>query len=161
IATELDRAFVGELRALVAEATASWGELEFAAALGATERFFWSRFTDTYLELAKLRAREGDPAGRASAVSTLRLALDLLLRLLARVVPYITEEIWSWAFAEERGQPSIHRAPWPTAEELAGIAPPADPGLLQVAIDALSAIHRGKTQRGGSAGRTVEQLELR
>ena len=85
----------------------------------------------------------------------------MLLRLLAPVLPYITEEIWSWAFAEERGQPSIHRAAWPTAEELAAVAPPADPGLLQVAIDALAAIHKGKSERGASTGRTVERLELR
>jgi valyl-tRNA synthetase len=39
------------------------------------------------------------------------LGLEVLLRLFAPVLPYITEEVWSWAFAGETGQPTIHRAP--------------------------------------------------
>jgi valyl-tRNA synthetase len=159
---ELDRAFVAELRALVERVSASYQNFEFAQALQHTEQFFWSRFTDTYLELAKFRARGevGDAAGRVSAVATLRLGLDVLLRLFAPVLPYITEEVWSWAFAHETGQPSIHRAPWPSAQEFAWVEPPAYPESLQLAIDALATLHKAKTDRGGSAGRPVDQLDL-
>jgi valyl-tRNA synthetase len=96
------------------------------------ESFFWSHFTDTYLELAKLRARSEDPAaatGRGSAVATLRLGLDVLLRLFAPFLPFICEEVWSWAFAAERGQPSIHAAPWPSERDFAEIAEPTAPKL--------------------------------
>ncbi len=161
ITCELDRALIGELRTLVGTATAAFDELDYARALDATEQFFWSRFTDTYLELAKTRAREGDPVGRTSAVATLRRVLDVVLRLLAPMLPYITEEVWSWAFAAERGQPSIHRAPWPTLAELDAIAPADDPDALQLAIDAMTAINKGKTDRGAGVGRTVDRLELR
>jgi len=162
ITCELDRAFIGELRGLVAQATASFDELDYALALQETEKFSWARFTDTYLELAKARARsETDAVARTSAVATLRLGFEILLRLLAPVLPYITEEIWSWAFATERGQPSIHRAPWPTLAELAAIEAPADPASLAIAVDALTAINRGKTERGAGGGRVVERLVLR
>jgi valyl-tRNA synthetase len=163
ITHELDRAFVAELRALVAKASASFEAFDYAHALQETEQFFWSRFTDTYLELAKFRARGdlGDGAARASAVAALRLGLDVLLRLLAPILPYITEEVWSWAFAEERAQPSIHRAPWPSDAEFAAIAPPARAASLQIAIDALAAIHKAKTERGASVGRVVNWLVLR
>lgn len=159
---ELDRAFVAELRALVERVSASFQNFEFAQALQHTEQFFWTRFTDTYLELAKFRARGevGDAAGRASAVATLRLGLEVLLRLFAPVLPYITEEVWSWAFASETGQPSIHRAPWPGTQELAWVEPPAYPESLQLAIDALATLHKAKTDRGGSAGRPVDKLDL-
>jgi valyl-tRNA synthetase len=62
----LDRGFLAALRGLVAEASQSFDELEHARALEATEQFFWGRFTDTYVEMVKARAREGDAAGRAS-----------------------------------------------------------------------------------------------
>jgi valyl-tRNA synthetase len=134
-----------------------------AHALQETEQFFWQRFTDTYLELAKARAREEwkDEVERVSAVVTLRLALDVLLRLFAPALPYITEEVWSWVFAEERGLPSIHRAPWPTEAELSVVAPPAETESLSIAIDALATINKAKTDRDAGVGRVVEDLELR
>lgn len=163
ITNELDRAFVAELKTLVTRATAMFDEFEFAHAMQETEQFFWSRFTDTYLELAKFRARGdvGDVAGRASAVATLRLGLDVLLRLFAPVLPYVTEEVWGWAFADEKAAPSIHRASWPGETDFAGIAAPADPASLQTAIDALNVINKGKTERGASVGRVIETLALR
>ena len=64
IEAELDRAFAFALRDLVARATTAFERFNHAQALADTESFFWSAFTDSYLELAKLRAR-GDDAGRA------------------------------------------------------------------------------------------------
>src|SRR5262245_25312924 len=83
ITKEIDRAFVHQLRGLVESATARFADFEFAHALMETEQFFWSKLTDTYLEIVKVRARgeSGDAAGRASAVATLRLGLEVLLRL--------------------------------------------------------------------------------
>jgi valyl-tRNA synthetase len=161
ITHELDRAFIAELRTLIERASASFEEFEFAAALQQTESFFWTRFTDTYLELAKYRARgqAGDAAARASAVATLRQALGVFLRLLAPTLPYITEEIWSWAYATQE-TPSIHRARWPTVSELQAAASPARVDSLQIAINALTALHRVKTDHGASAGRAVESAEL-
>jgi valyl-tRNA synthetase len=162
ITCELDRAFVGKLRELVTSATQSFAAFDYATALVNVEKFFWQSFTDSYIELAKTRARsEADPAGRGSAVATLRLGLSVLLRLFAPMLPYVTEEVWSWAFADETGHPSIHRAPWPTLAELEAIAPPADAESLTTAIAALGAINKGKTERGASVGRQVDRLELR
>src|SRR5262245_12418856 len=57
IVHELDRALVSELAGLVAHTTRSFTELEPAEALAATEGFFWSQFTDAYVELVKGRLR--------------------------------------------------------------------------------------------------------
>ena len=70
-----------------------------------TESFFWRDFTDTYLELVKARARDAGAAARRSRRS--RLGLVVLLRLFAPVLPYITEEVWSWVFADET-RPAEH-----------------------------------------------------
>jgi valyl-tRNA synthetase len=159
ITEELDRAFLAELAALVARATADFEAYEHADVLKATESFFWGRFTDTTLELLKTRARGADAAG-ASARATLRLALDVLLRMFAPFLPYVTEEIWSWAFAAEKGQPSIHRAPWPAAADFAAAPAPADAGSLDVAIACLAAINKAKADAAVSMGREVEALTL-
>ncbi|HEY8120510.1 MAG TPA: valine--tRNA ligase [Myxococcota bacterium] len=161
IATELDRAFVAELQELVAHCTAAYEKMDYARALEATESFFWRRFTDTYLELAKARARsESDPAGRASAVATLRLALSVLVRLFAPVLPYITEEIWSWAFAAETGRASVHVAAWPSTADFAGISAPADAASFETAVASFLAINKAKADANVSAGRETLRLAL-
>ena len=160
VTNELDRAFVRELREVVARATGHFDAFDQAHALMETETFFWTRFTDTYLELVKTRARADDPDERGSAIAGLRNGLSVLLRLFAPTLPYITEEVWSWAFAEETGHPSIHRAPWPTAEELAGVPEPADPESFALATAALAAINKAKADHEVSMGREVEQLTL-
>ena len=161
VSHELDRAFLAELRAHVEASVTSGDAFDLARVLQETEQFFWTRFTDTYLELAKARAREeDDPAGRDSAVTTLRFALNVLLRMFAPVLPYVTEEIWAWVFAEETGQPFIHAAAWPSPADFAGIEAPAEPAAFEIAISALTAINKAKADAEVSMGREVEHLVL-
>jgi len=160
---ELDRAFAAKLRHLVERATASFEALNHAQALNDTETFFWTHFTDAYLELAKARARgetgEGE-ADRGSAVAALRLGLDVLLRLFAPFLPYICEEVWSWSFAEETGQQSIHRAAWPGPGDFAEIAEPANDASFETAVACWNAINKSKADASVSMGRGVEVLTL-
>ena len=90
----------------------------------------------------------------------MRLGLNVLLRLFAPTLPYITEEVWSWAFAEETGQPTIHKAPWPGEEDFAAIPAPANPASFELAIAAFAAIHKCKADNEVSMGREIETFEL-
>ncbi len=156
ITAELDRALLHQLAAVIAEASAAFEAYDYAAALAATETFFWRWFTDSYLELIKGRLRAADP----SALAASTLALDLLLRLFAPVLPYVTEEIWNQGLAARRGQPSIHRAPWPRPDELAAVPAPADRDSLALATAAMGAINKRKTESGASVGRVITALSL-
>jgi valyl-tRNA synthetase len=163
IATELDRAFVAKLRQLVDRATQSFEAFNHAQALSDTESFFWTHFTDSYLELSKARARgeSGEDEGaRGSAVAALRLGLGVQLRLFAPFLPYICEEVWSWAFAEESGERSIHRAPWPSAAELADVPEPANDASFDVAVACWNAINKSKADAEVSMGREAETLTI-
>ena len=158
---ELDRSFMLELRALADESTRRLDSFDHAGALHAIETFFYSRFTDAYIELVKTRARsEADAAGAASARAGLRIGLCWMLRLFAPYLPFITEELWSWAFAAETAHRSIHRAPFPEATELAAVPAPRDPASLEAAIVALSAIHGEKTRAGKSVGAPVTRADV-
>jgi len=163
ITNELDRAFVAALRALVRRSTANFESFQHAPVLQEVESFFWSHFTDAYLELAKLRARDEHPAAaaaRGSAVAALRLGLDVLLRLFAPFLPFISEEVWSWTFAAEKRQPCIHAAPWPCEADFAGIAEPDAAESFDLAVACWGAINKAKSDAAVSMGREVERLAI-
>ncbi len=167
ITSELDRAFVARLEELAADCTKNFDAYNYAHALMEAEQFFWAKFTDTYLELAKPRARwfedgaTGDAAVESgSAVAALRLGLSVLLRLLAPVLPYITEEVWSWSFAVETGHASVHVAPWPGEADFADVAAPDSADSFEIAVAALQAINKAKADGEVSMGREVESLVI-
>jgi len=162
ITSELDRSFLARLRETVERATQAMDEYDYASSLDTVERFFWSGFTDTYVEMVKARARsETDAAGRGSALATLQLALRTFLRLFAPFLPYITEEVWSWGFARSEGAATIHRAAWPGAADF-GAVPSIDGGgeVFATAVAFLEAVNRAKSAAGASVGRHVARLQV-
>ena len=158
----LDAAFLARLRETAAAATAAFDELDYAGALDVVERFFWSGFTDNYVEIVKARARsETDAAGRASAVAALQAGLSTVLRLFAPYLPYVTEEVWSWGFAKEPGPESIHHAPWPVPAEIDALVPPAGDGAaFDAACAFLEAVRRAKSAAGATVGRHLARLRV-
>jgi valyl-tRNA synthetase len=157
-ATEaLDRAMLAGLAGVADEATAAFEAYEPARALEATEAFFWT-FCDHYLELVKGRAYgEDGPAGQASAVGSLRLALDTLVRLFAPVLPFVTEEVWSWW-----RDGSIHRSPWPEGGPLRAATGVERPGplALEAATAVLAEVRRAKTAARRSLRTPVRRVEV-
>jgi valyl-tRNA synthetase len=149
----VDRALLGRLAGVVGEATGAYDRFDHAAALGTVETFFWE-FCDDHVELVKSRAY-GDvgPDGAASAVAGLRSALDVLLRLLAPTLPFVTEEVWSWW-----REGSVHRAAWPDARALRASADGADAGLPELVSWVLGEVRRAKSEARVSMRARVERL---
>ncbi|MFV4912243.1 valine--tRNA ligase [Microbacterium lacticum] len=146
----LDAAMLATLDQVIGDATAAFENYDHARALEITEAFFWT-FCDDYLELVKERAYNQGDVGQASAALALRLALSSLLRLLAPVLAFATEEAWSWF---EDG--SIHTSAWPTPLGIEG-----DPAVLKAASEALIGIRRAKTEAKASQKTPVARLVLR
>ena len=137
----LDQAMLASLAKVIVKATRGFDAYDHTRALEVTEAFFWT-FCDDYLELVKERAYGGQgEQGAASARASLRIALDVLLRLLAPFLPYATEEVWSWSH-----EGSVHRASWPTSDDLNTVAAQADPAILGAVGAALAGVRRAKSQ---------------
>jgi valyl-tRNA synthetase len=77
--------------------------------------FFWGELADWYLELVKprLRGDMGDQSRRA-ARATLAEALDVALRLLHPVMPFITETVWQKLPRAADGGAALIVAQWPS-----------------------------------------------
>jgi valyl-tRNA synthetase len=117
----IDEWLLAELAEAVGRATRSFEDCDYHGALEAAERFFWHDLCDNYIEIAKKRlyGDEGyDEEVRRGAQFALYQALLGVLKLLAPIVPHITEEIHSLFFQEREGVESIHVSEWPD--------PPAD-----------------------------------
>ena len=156
ITDPLDRSMLSRLSEVVDEATQAFEDYEHQRALDTTERFFWG-FTDDYVELVKSRAygSHGDEAA-GSAVASLRLALDVLLRLFAPVLPYVTEEVWSWWRSG-----SIHRSSWPTSGELAEASAGGDSVVYGRAAWVLGEVRKTKALSKRSLRTEVERVVVR
>ncbi|MEK7409843.1 MAG: valine--tRNA ligase, partial [Actinomycetota bacterium] len=151
----LDIAMLQRLAQVVEEATESLEGFDYARALERTEAFFWW-FCDDYVELVKTRAY-GKTDGAGSAVVALRRALGTLQRLFAPLLPFVTEEVWSWWKPN-----SIHLGPWPTSDEIVGDIIAADNGeeLLTTVCEVLSQIRRAKTEAKTSQRTEVAHLTI-
>jgi valyl-tRNA synthetase len=144
----LDRAMLAALDAVVAEATAALDGYDYARALERTEAFFWT-FCDDYVELVKQRAY-GAGSAAESARLALRSALDVLLRLFAPTLPFVTEEVWSWWRAG-----SIHRTAWPASTGGDG-----NPAVLTAASALIGAVRRAKASENLSMRTDVPEVAV-
>ncbi|GAB3541361.1 valine--tRNA ligase [Arthrobacter tecti] len=141
VTNPLDRSLLASLDEVIAQATAAFGKYDYARALQLSETFFWS-FTDDYVELIKDRAYGSvGEAEKASVLGALATTLDALLRLFAPVLPFATEEVWSWW---RRG--SVHQAAWPASGNFAAAALEADTGLLPTVGAALGGLRKAKSE---------------
>jgi valyl-tRNA synthetase len=128
-----DRWLLSRLEHTRAMVTAAYDGFDPAEAARLLHGFAWSELADWAVELAKPRlAAGGEDARRAGAA--LAYALEVTLRLLHPVMPFVTEELGRALTGVE----TLTRGPWP-AERPGDLDPEAEAGMadLQEAIVAL------------------------
>jgi valyl-tRNA synthetase len=103
-----DRWILSRLNSVVAEVDAYYEDYQFAKLSDALFHFAWDEVFDWYVELSKTTFAAG---GEAADVSrrVLGEVLDVTLRLLHPIVPFVTETLWTTL----TGRESVVIADWP------------------------------------------------
>jgi len=115
-----DRWILSRLNATIREATAALEGYRFNELADRLYHFMWDDFCDWYLEIAKARIN----AGQGEPKAVLAHCLDVLLRLLHPIMPFITEAIWQRlnevsprrGITGDRAEPLLVKAQWPRAD---------------------------------------------
>jgi valyl-tRNA synthetase len=139
-----DRWILSRLQAAVREVTAGIEEYSFQRSIDAAYDFAWHDFCDWYLEAAKTRLRDGDPAARSTSVHV----LDTLLRLLHPFLPFVTEDLWH-RLPDDRD--FLVRSAWPMPDPRFddGGAEASFANLIRLVEEIRATRHAG---RGGTSG---------
>jgi valyl-tRNA synthetase len=118
-----DRWLLSRLSTVTEQTTEALEQFHYADAARTLYHFAWDEFCSFYLEMTK--ARFAVAQQRKTVQRVLAHALDVLLRLLHPMIPFLTEEVWHLlgAIAPQRGIPtpslpaeSVCIARWPEAD---------------------------------------------
>jgi valyl-tRNA synthetase len=142
----LNRWIVGETARTARAVTAALAHCGFDEAANGLYRFIWNQFCDWYVELAKPLLSGDDAAAKAEAQATAAWVLDVVLKLLHPVMPFITEELWdkTAGLGAARSEPMLMTARWPDLPAgLENAAADAEIGLVVEAITEGRSVRQG------------------
>ncbi|MFT4343397.1 MAG: valine--tRNA ligase [Candidatus Woesearchaeota archaeon] len=155
----MDAWILSKLQKLITQVTQSLDKYEFVRIKIDADKFFWQTFCDNYLEICKDRIynpdRRGDHA-RLSAQYTIYHVLQSILKMIAPVMPFITEEIYQIYFAHFEKKKSIHISSWPLPLEDLIDNQAESAGDLFVAV--LEDVRRAKSEAKISLKAPVKKL---
>ena len=115
-----DRWVLSKLNRIINESTKDLEKYEYHKLKMLVSNFFWSTFSDNYLEIIKDRLYNPDRRGkesRKSAQYTLYHSLLGILKLYAPIMPFITEEIYLGYYLGKEKTKSIHISDWPKVDK--------------------------------------------
>ncbi|PIZ52499.1 valine--tRNA ligase [Candidatus Woesearchaeota archaeon CG_4_10_14_0_2_um_filter_33_13] len=156
-----DRWLITKLQKLIKESTDNFQNYEYSKSRSAVDKFFWQVLCDNYLEIIKDRLYNPDKRGESakrSAQEGLYQSLLAVIKMVAPIMPHISEEIYQLYFAQKEGHKSIHISKWPRYDvslvdetaELSG----------DLGIDIINAVRRYKSERQLSLKEELSQLIL-
>ncbi|MEV6745944.1 valine--tRNA ligase [Streptomyces sp. NPDC051080] len=142
-----DRWILSRLNRTVAEVDAYYDDFQFSKLSEALRHFAWDEVFDWYVELSKTTFFAG---GRPAEVSgrVLGEVLDVMLRLLHPVVPFVTETLWTAL----TGRESVVIADWPTDSGFRDDAAEQEIALVQQVV---TEVRRFRSDQGLQPGQKV------
>ncbi|WP_051971206.1 valine--tRNA ligase [Kitasatospora azatica] len=127
--TAADRWILARLNETVAQVDALYEDYQFAKVSDALYHFAWDEVFDWYVELSKTTLAKGGPQADA-ARRVLGEVLDVTLRLLHPIVPFVTDALWTTLTGGE----SLVIAEWPKDSGFRDPAAEAEIATLQQVV---------------------------
>ncbi|WTW94786.1 valine--tRNA ligase [Streptomycetaceae bacterium NBC_01309] len=143
----VDRWILSRLDATVAEVDALYEDYQFAKLTDALFHFAWDEVFDWYVELSKITLQAGGPAAAATR-RVLGHVLDVTLRLLHPIIPFVTEALWTTLTGGE----SLVVAEWPQPADRRDPAAEAEVTTLQQVV---TEVRRFRGDQGLKPGQKV------
>ncbi|WP_022968485.1 valine--tRNA ligase [Arenimonas oryziterrae] len=145
--TDAERWILHSLQNMLLNVEKGYEDYRFDQVAQSLYEFAWNEYCDWFLELAKPALTGDDPVAANSTRHTLLYVLEILLRALHPLIPFITEEIWH-AVAPKIGVggESISTQPYPEFD--AGLMNPTaanDIEWLKAAVTQLRSIRSQMT----------------
>jgi valyl-tRNA synthetase len=139
-----DRWILSRLQRTIAKVTSDLDSYDYSHAALELYRFFWSELCDWYLEIVKPRLYDGEPEVAANLLHV----LERVLALAHPLMPFVTEEIWSYTPAAARGPLVV--ADFPAADE--GLSDGDAEAQIEAAIGLTRSLRRWRDLVGVAAG---------
>ncbi|MFE7404335.1 valine--tRNA ligase [Streptomyces sp. NPDC057557] len=142
-----DRWILSKLNKTVAEVDAFYDDFQFSKLSEALFHFAWDEVFDWYVELSKTTFFAGGEQAKVSG-RVLGEVLDVMLRLLHPVVPFVTETLWTTL----TGRESVVIADWPKDSGFRDAAAEQEIELVQQVV---TEVRRFRSDQGLQPGQKV------
>ena len=142
-----DRWILSRLNETVAEVDAYYEDFQFAKLADALYHFAWDEVFDWYVELSKTTFFAGGEPAKVSG-RVLGEVLDVTLRLLHPIVPFVTETLWTTLTGGE----SVVIADWPNDSGFRDEAAEREIELVQQVV---TEVRRFRADQGLQPGQKV------
>jgi valyl-tRNA synthetase len=153
----VDKWILSRLSRIIKDCTETFRKYEYSKTKLDVENFFWHQFCDDYLEIIKDRIYNPDKRGkegRKSAQYGLYHTLLAILKMMAPIMPHITEEIYQLYYAAKEKKKSIHVSMWPSLDMIDEEAE----RIGEVVIQAVEHARRAKSEKKVSLKAPLKQL---
>lgn len=111
-----DRWIISEYNSMLSRLEKSFNDYDFDRVASDLHEFIWDNFCDWYIEIAKIQLQQ--KADNDQTKNVLYIVFEGLIRALHPIMPFITDELWSYLPKSEFMEPvkSCMYAPYPRAD---------------------------------------------
>ena len=154
-----------KLNRLIKDCTESFSNYEFSRTKMDVEKFFYQTFCDNYMEIIKDRMynkeRYDSEYGKDAHISCLYTVYEVtlcILKMMAPIMPFITEDIYHMYFTSKDKHKSIHISEWPSFNS--NLVNDSIEKAGDVLVDILCSVRKYKSEKNLSLKTDVQNLKI-